>query len=304
MSRAWACRIQLWWSANKKPLHVAWPRVGVINPASGWFPGRTPSPLFVYFDFNRHVHLVKTCPSENNSAHSIRRSGNPDPAGLGLAGRGLYARTQGPVPPVQRHRCRGLRVCCGRGAPNGSESGDDPALQTSRGLTRGSRAKETTHFVPSPFLRGVHRRPVRNWSETSSRFQLTNGSGGSPDPAVAGTAGLQVMVRCGSQEVSHGWRPTVGRVARSGDLATTCVGVPTIPGSYFQPVRKYPVVSRAQPEPDTGADRRGLLRPRQCLHTDPGCVLRDEAASELAPGLLPQAIAEAFQQARQIFLGF
>ena len=46
---------------------------------------------------------------------------------------------------------------------------------------------------------------------------------GSPDPAVVRTEGLLA---------SGDWRPSVGRVARSGDLATTA----TIQGSYYRPV--------------------------------------------------------------------
>ena len=43
---------------------------------------------------------------------------------------------------------------------------------------------------------------------------LVGGSGGSPDPAVFWIVGLPP---------GSGWRPSVGQVARSGDLATTGV---------------------------------------------------------------------------------
>ena len=47
------------------------------------------------------------------------RGWGPDPAGPGPPDRGLHPRTQGPVPPVQRHRCRLSRVY-GVSAPSDS----------------------------------------------------------------------------------------------------------------------------------------------------------------------------------------
>jgi len=53
-------------------------------------------------------------------------------------------------------------------------------------------------------------------------------------------AGLQTPPSAGPQvsRRGRGWRPSVGEVARSGDLATTWSGTARTPGNYFRPVPK------------------------------------------------------------------
>ena len=73
------------------------------------------------------------------------------------------------------------------------------------------------------------RRGLRNWSETSSWFQLANGSArpqtvSRPRRGRDRRSPANSSVRVSRSKSRMETCPAVGRVARSGDLATTCVG--------------------------------------------------------------------------------
>ena len=87
---------------------------------------------------------------------------------------------------------------------------------------------------------------VGNRTGITSCFQLGDGSGGSPDPAVGWTVGLPPGLDAGDLSVSS--------VARSGDLATTWSLASKIPGSYLRPVA-YRALGPPGGFVDPGGDR-------------------------------------------------
>ena len=113
-----------------------------------------------------------------------------------------------------------------RGAPSGGWADTDFVGEAPRKTRHSDFPESTPSFHCARLALPIEFRTILPWRCTSPRVLF----GRSPDPAVCGRCSARVSRprrprdRRSPAPAARGWRPSVGPVARSGDLATTVLG--------------------------------------------------------------------------------